>query len=126
LQSTKLLNAPKGAQKKKKMKWYIKFLRHYADFSGRAQRQEYWMTMLFNSIFALVLILLLKLVFQNKPGFSIFVYQSYSIALLLPSLAVVVRRLHDVGKSGWMFFILFIPIVGPIWLLILLSYHPKG
>ena len=109
------------------MNQFIKVLSHYADFSGRARRKEYWMFVLFNTIFTFVwaflgiLVLLLTLRHSNNilPGMYI-VYLSYYIVMMLPSLAVVVRRLHDTGKSGWMLLVGFIPIVGGIWLFILM------
>ena len=91
------------------MEWYIKVLKQYSNFSGRARRKEYWMFFLFNIIFAgLATILSPKL------------YAIYSLAVLIPNLAVIVRRLHDIGKSGWMFLVALIPLIGVIWLLILL------
>lgn len=103
------------------MEWYLKVIRHYADFNGRARRKEYWMFILFNVIFAIVAMILdnvLGIAFE-QIGYGP-LYILYAIFALVPGLAVAVRRLHDIGKSGWMFFIAFIPIIGSIWLLILL------
>jgi len=97
------------------MNWYLKVLKQYADFSGRARRKEYWMFVLFNVIFAFVAIGIDYMI-SGRPGF---VYAIYILAILIPSLAVAVRRLHDVGKSGWMYLIVFIPIIGAFWLLYL-------
>jgi uncharacterized membrane protein YhaH (DUF805 family) len=103
------------------MNWYLKVLKQYADFSGRARRKEYWMFVLFNMIFAIVAIIL-----DNVLGIAIEgigygpLYGLYILAMLIPGLAVAVRRLHDVGKSGWMFFIVLIPLIGAIWLLVLM------
>jgi uncharacterized membrane protein YhaH (DUF805 family) len=47
------------------------------------------------------------------------IYIGYGLAVLIPSIAVAIRRLHDVGKSGWMYLIIILPIIGPIWLIIL-------
>ena len=111
------------------MKWFIKVLRHYADFSGRARRQEYWMFFLFNMIFsfawAFILMFIVALVFkydsEEKLLFSTMAINlSFGALMMLPSLAVSVRRLHDLGKSGWMMLIALIPIAGGIWLLVLL------
>ena len=111
------------------MKWYLKALKQYADFSGRARRTEYWMFVLFNFIFSIVamgLDVLLGLSFggNDEYGSTVFVpygfiYVIYALAMLIPGLAVGVRRLHDVGKSGWMMLIVLIPLIGPIWLLVL-------
>ena len=102
------------------MDWYLKVLKQYADFSGRARRKEYWMFALFNMIFAIVAMIL-----DNVLGIAIEgigygpLYGLYALAMLIPGLAVGVRRLHDVGKSGWMFLIVLIPLIGGIWLLVL-------
>ncbi|QOW09224.1 DUF805 domain-containing protein [Kaistella flava (ex Peng et al. 2021)] len=103
------------------MKWYLKVLRQYADFSGRARRTEFWMYALFNMIFAItaaVLDNILGLKFNEQIPYG-FIYLLYGLATFIPGLALAVRRLHDVGKSGWFYFIAFIPIIGAIWLLIL-------
>ena len=103
------------------MNWYLLVLKKYADFNGRARRQEYWMYFLFHLIFCVAAILL-----DNLLGFAMagvgygFIYLLYALALLVPSLAVTVRRLHDTGKSGWMVLISLIPIIGSIWLLVLM------
>jgi uncharacterized membrane protein YhaH (DUF805 family) len=102
------------------MNWYLKVLKQYADFSGRARRKEYWMFALFNVIFiasAMILDTVLGVTIGELP-YGVF-YFLYSLAVLIPGLAVYVRRLHDIGKSGWMILIAIIPIIGPIWLLVL-------
>ena len=103
------------------MRWYLKVLKHYADFSGRARRKEYWMFVLFNTIFAIIAAILdnvLGLTSGQLPYGVL--YFLYMLAVLIPGLAVTVRRLHDVGKSGWMILISLIPIIGTIWLLVLM------
>ena len=104
------------------MKWFLKVLSQYADFKGRACREEYWMYYLFCIIFGIVTSILDGLLGLNTiEGVGYGVITSICIlALLVPSWAVSVRRLHDVGKSGWMFLIILIPIVGIIWLVVLL------
>jgi uncharacterized membrane protein YhaH (DUF805 family) len=104
------------------MHWYLSVLKQYAVFSGRARRKEYWMFVLFNLIFliaALILDNVLGTAIENV-GYGLF-YILYSLAVLIPALAVAVRRLHDIGKSGWWLFISFIPLIGGIWLLVLLA-----
>jgi uncharacterized membrane protein YhaH (DUF805 family) len=109
------------------MKWFIKVLRQYADFSGRARRKECWYFALFNTLAAIAAVMIDVIagwdlassrsamgVPNYGPGFLFYV-----VAMLLPGLAVAVRRLHDVGKSGWWMFVCLIPVVGAIWLLIL-------
>lgn len=103
------------------MKWYLKVLQNYVNFSGRARRKEYWMFVLFNLIFGGVAILLDNLLgtANEYVGYGV-IYILYTLAVMLPGLAVAVRRMHDVGKSGWMLLVTFIPLVGAIWLLVLL------
>lgn len=85
----------------------------YVGFTGRARRSEYWYFYLFNIIVTCVLSILGR---AAQP----FVYISsiYSLAVLLPGIAVGVRRLHDIGKSGWFFLFNLIPIVGQILLIV--------
>ena len=103
------------------MNWYLKVLKQYADFSGRARRKEYWMFVLFNMIFAIVAAILDNVlgIAMEGTGYGT-LYGIYALAVLIPGLAVAVRRLHDVGKSGWMILITLIPLIGAIWLLVLL------
>ena len=103
------------------MNWYLKVLKQYADFNGRARRKEYWMFFLFNMIFAFLAAIIDNVVGTASPelGYGIF-YGIYALALFIPGLAVGVRRLHDVGKSGWMLLIALIPLIGAIWLLVLM------
>ena len=107
------------------MEWYLKVMRdNYANFNGRARRKEYWMYVLVQSIIMIGLMILdsiLGLDFELQ-GISLGYGYLYLIGLIvhfIPSLAVLVRRLHDVGKSGWFYFIFLIPIIGIIWLLVL-------
>ena len=102
------------------MKYYKQVLQKYATFSGRARRSEYWYFVLFNIIFAIaaiILDILLGLAWQGV-GYGP-IYGLYLLATIIPSIAVAVRRLHDVGKSGWFLLIALIPIIGAIWLLVL-------
>jgi len=94
------------------MNWYIDVIKKYAVFTGRARRKEYWMFMLFNIIIQGVLDIFY---YASQKSIAIVVIMClYSLALLLPSLGVTIRRLHDTGRSGWWFFLGFIPIIGPI------------
>ena len=88
------------------MNWYLKVVKeHYADFKGRARRREYWMFVLFNLIIAVVLAVIGALI--KFP----FIQTIYGLAVAVPALAVGVRRLHDLGKSGWMLLLGLIPFV---------------
>ncbi len=104
------------------MSWYIAVLKKYGIFGGRARRKEYWMFVLFNIIFAIVAMILDNVLglANERTGYGI-IYTLYALAVLLPGLAVTVRRLHDIGKSGWWIFITLIPFIGAIWLLVLLA-----
>ena len=103
------------------MKWYLKVLKNFADFNGRARRKEYWMYTLFNMIFAVIAFILDSILGIGIEGIGYGpLYLIYSLVVFIPGLAVLVRRLHDVGKSGWMFFIVLIPLIGAIWLLVLM------
>ena len=97
------------------MNWYLDVLKKYADFKGRARRKEYWMFVLFNVIISIVISAVGALIEMPLLG------NLYSLAVLLPGLAVGVRRLHDINKSGWYILIALIPLIGAIWLLILLA-----
>lgn len=103
------------------MNWYIKVLKQYADFNGRARREEYWVFLLFYVIFAIVALLLDNILdIAIKPlGYGP-LYAIYILALFIPGLAVSARRLHDIGKSGRMLLIGLIPVIGFFWLLVLM------
>ena len=96
------------------MNWYLKAFRQYADFQGRARRKEYWMFTLFHLIAAIIASGMDAL--MNSYVF----YLAYVLVSFIPALAVMVRRLHDIGKSGWMVFVSCVPFIGGLWLLALL------
>jgi len=102
------------------MNWYLEVLKKYAVFSGRARRKEYWMFFLFNIIIALVLGFIEGLV--GGPGI---IGTLYSLAVLIPGIAVSIRRLHDIGRSGWWLLICLIPIIGPIVVLVFMAQDSK-
>ncbi|MGE4565703.1 MAG: DUF805 domain-containing protein [Victivallaceae bacterium] len=96
------------------MNWYIEAFKHYFDFDGRASRKAYWMFFLFNMIFALV-----AYVLDLVLGTSLF-YPLYSLAVLIPSLAIMVRRFHDIDRSAWNLLWLFLPLIGGIVILVMM------
>lgn len=100
------------------IEWYLKVVRdNYANFSGRARRSEYWYFTLFNFLVGIALNLIDTFVLNmSEVGL---LGSIYSLAMLIPGLAVAVRRLHDVGKSGWYYLLILLPIIGWIWLLVL-------
>ena len=113
--------------------WSESFTKHYVDFSGRARRSEYWGTVLFNVIaqvvLSVVLVAVLVIWFSSTEmnadvsvvRLSLIMIKAvrslYSLIWLLPGLAVAVRRLHDIGKSGLNVLWVFLPIIGWIMLL---------
>ncbi len=98
------------------MNYYLSVLKKYAVFSGRSQRAEYWYFILFNIVILIVLGIISAVVGDDSGILG----GLYSLAVFIPGLAVSVRRLHDVGKSGWMLLITLIPAIGVIWLLCLM------
>jgi uncharacterized membrane protein YhaH (DUF805 family) len=95
----------------------------YADFTGRATRPEFWWFALFTLLVGVGASILLAIGFRAGAGAAVFVAVVIALcylALLLPYLAVMVRRLHDTSRSGWWWFISLIPFVGGIVLLVLL------
>ena len=99
------------------MQWYLGCWKKYVDFGGRARRKEYWMFVLFNILASIVISIIGALLLKEN---SVILTSLYSLAVLLPSLAVLVRRLHDIGKKWYWIFITLIPLVGAIWMLVLL------
>ena len=97
------------------MDWYIAVLKKYAEFSGRARRKEYWMFALISFLISLVIGVLGNMV----SGLTVLTWV-YTLATLVPSIAVGVRRLHDTGRSGWWGLIAFIPLLGAIIVLVFL------
>jgi uncharacterized membrane protein YhaH (DUF805 family) len=100
------------------MDWYLQALKKYVDFSGRARRKEYWFFVLFNIIITIVLTIVDMMIGTGGGGGIGILAGIYSLAVLLPGIAVTVRRLHDTGRSGWWILIVLVPLVGTIVLLI--------
>ncbi len=92
------------------MNWYLSVLKQYAVFSGRARRTEYWMFVLCN----VIVMLLLGMVDKLIGGDNELISSIYSLAVLLPSLAVAARRLHDTDRSAWWLLLGLIPIIGTL------------
>ena len=105
------------------MEWYLKVMRdNYANFKGRARRKEYWM---YNLIFTVLFIALMTIMFsvlsfsdetgiETGPGvyLTVILVIVFLFAHFIPSIALTVRRLHDTGKSGWWYLIVFVPYLG--------------
>jgi uncharacterized membrane protein YhaH (DUF805 family) len=103
------------------MNWYLEVWRKFAEFGGRARRKEYWFFFLFNLIATVVLAVVDSVTgtFSEAIGLGL-LSGLYSLAVLIPYLAVTARRLHDTGRSGWWMLIAFIPIIGVIVLVVFL------
>ena len=88
--------------------WFVKCLKNYANFSGRARRKEYWFFVLMQFIILMIAMILDSILFSGPSFF----YSVVALGLFIPSLAAGVRRMHDTGRSGWLLLISLIPLVG--------------
>ena len=97
------------------MNWFLIVLKKYADFSGRSQRAEYWYFVLFYVLIFLALSVVdgVAGVMYEEVGIGL-LGGLFALAMLIPSLAVTVRRLHDTSRSGWWILISLIPLIGEI------------
>ncbi len=101
------------------MNWFTTALKKYAVFSGRSRRSEYWYFILFYFIIYIALAFVDRVTgtFDPKSGIGLLT-AIFALALLIPSLSVSVRRLHDTDRSGWWLLIGFIPLIGAIVLIV--------
>lgn len=95
------------------MNWYLDVLKKYVVFSGRARRKEFWMFVLINFLVTIGIAII-----EGIIGTGGLVGALYGLAVLLPTLAVAVRRLHDTNRSGWWLLIGLIPLIGIIVLIV--------
>ena len=102
------------------MKWYLEVLKKYAVFNGRARRTEYWMFFLFNFMIGVVLGIV-----GGILGVAYLIVTLYVLAVIIPGIAVSVRRLHDTERSGWGLLISFVPLIGAIVLLVFMVQDSK-
>lgn len=101
------------------MDWYLDVLKNkYATFRGRARRKEYWMFLLINLVVSVALALIDSLIGSVSESGMGLLSSVYSIGVLIPSLALSVRRLHDIGRTGWWVLISIIPVIGAVVLLV--------
>ncbi len=112
------------------MSWYLKVLKQFADFNGRARRMEYWMFTLVDFVVTMVLMIPPMIIMfttmdeGGDPG-ALFMLSFapmvlYALVVLIPKLAVTVRRLHDQNRSGWWFLISFVPYIGGLVIFVLM------
>jgi len=101
------------------MNWFLAAVKKYAVFSGRSRRREYWFFALFYFLISigLVIIDMFAGTLSAEAGVGLF-SGLFGLAMIIPSLAVGVRRLHDIGKSGWWLLIGLVPIIGAIVLIV--------
>jgi uncharacterized membrane protein YhaH (DUF805 family) len=103
------------------LSWFIEALRKYAVFSGRSRRKEYWFFVLFVVIISIVLNIIDGLIGAYDRSMGVGLLSTiFSLAILIPSIAVSVRRLHDINRTGWWILIALVPLVG--WI-VLLVFH---
>ena len=107
------------------MNWFVTALKSYAVFSGRSRRSEYWYFGLFYLIFYVAAAVVDVMIgsFERTSGIGVCT-AIVALALLIPSISVTVRRLHDTGRSGWWLLIGFIPLVG--WIILLVFMCQDG
>ncbi len=103
------------------MNWDVEVLKKYAVFSGRARRKEYWMFSLINFLIYLVLMVIEGVSGLTRMGGIGPLTALYTLATVIPGLAVSIRRLHDTNRSGWWLFISLIPLIGGIILLVFMA-----
>lgn len=115
----------RGGKGETTMSWYIGALKKYADFNGRAGKAEFWMFTLISTIISVILYLIDGGIMPGSKDIHL-LYTVYSLAVLVPSLAVSVRRLHDTGRSGWWILINVIPILGQLVYLVFLLQDSQG
>jgi uncharacterized membrane protein YhaH (DUF805 family) len=101
------------------LSWYLEALKKYAVFGGRSRRKEYWYFVLFNIIVGIVLAAIDALLGTFSSSSNIGLLSGiYSLAVLIPTLALTVRRLHDIDRTGWWILIGLVPLIGGIVLLV--------
>jgi uncharacterized membrane protein YhaH (DUF805 family) len=101
------------------MNWYLQALKQYATFNGRARRKEYWFFVLFNVLALIGLTTLDVLVGTFSVEAEIGLFSGlYALAMVIPGLAVLVRRLHDTDRSGWWALLNLLPVVGALVVLV--------
>ena len=103
------------------MSWYLKALKNYVGFNGRARRREYWFFTLFSFLMTIALSILDLIIFNLSSETVLGMFTgAYALAVIIPTLAVTFRRLHDTGKSGWWLLINFVPMIGSLIFIVLL------
>ncbi len=107
------------------MNWYLLAFQKYADFKTRSRRSEFWYFGLFNFLAIMVIGMISGMLSTVIGDASIGLIGVYYLAIIIPSLAVAVRRLHDTGRSGWWYLISLIPLIGSIVLIVFFCEDSK-
>ena len=109
------------------MSWYLQVLKKYTDFNGRARRKEYWFFVLFYFIIYTILRIVDIVIGVYNTESSIGILSGvYILALIIPFYAVMIRRLHDTGKSGWWSLLGIIPLINLILLIFFVQDSQTG
>lgn len=119
-QLDKLSDQNKAEEQFNMIDWFVKCLKNYANFSGRARRKEFW----FFTLVQFILLVIAQII-DAIIGTDFVLYALVVLALLIPSLTVSIRRLHDISKSGWWYLIALIPLVGAILLIVWFATETK-
>ncbi|WP_020389960.1 DUF805 domain-containing protein [Kribbella catacumbae] len=107
------------------MQWFTEVIKKYAVFSGRARRKEFWMFALFSTIISIVLGIIDRAIGTTYGAGDSGVLQSiYGLAVLLPTIGVAIRRMHDTGRTGWWVLISLVPCVG--WIIFIVFAAQEG
>lgn len=109
-QLDKLSDQNKAEEQFNMIDWFVRGLKNYANFKGRARRKEYWFFVLCQFLLIFIAAIIDSILFDNPALF----YSITALGLFIPSLAVAVRRMHDIGKSGWLLLLSLIPLIGLI------------
>lgn len=104
------------------MNYYIEALKNYAVFTGRATRKQYWMFILFH----LIIVFVLSIIDGLIGGEMNILTTIYGLAVLLPSVGIAIRRLHDTNRSGWWLLISLVPLIGAIILIVFFAQPTVG
>ena len=97
------------------LNFYVDAWKKFADFNGRSRRKEFWIFWLVNVVISWIL----SLITGSLGLIGAIIPLIFALAILIPSLAVAIRRMHDIGKSGWWICINFVPVIGTIWYIVL-------
>jgi len=106
--------------------WYLQALKKYTVFTGRSRRKEYWFFVLFNILVSMAFAVVDYFTGTYSASYGMGLLGGlYALGVFLPAIAVTIRRLHDTDRSGWWILIVLVPIIGGIWLLVLMLFDSQ-